>query len=78
MDSMISRECPFCGGTDVDIEQYWEPGTQSSQVYAVCRGCGARGRAFRIFYAEGYEKLEAVRKDAAYAWNTRRRKPGSK
>ena len=67
---MISRECPFCGNWDIDIEQDYMSGGQGSIVYVVCRTCGARTKDHRVFY--GQEPYDAIRQ-AAEQWNTRRR-----
>lgn len=70
MDEMIVSACPFCGNWDIDIEQDYRPGGQGSDVFVICRTCGARTRSYRVFYGE--QPDDAIRQ-AAEQWNTRRR-----
>lgn len=75
MDRFIERECPFCGSTDINIEQNHEPGTLFSQIFVICTNCGAQTRKRKVVAGQD---MEPILKEIAELWNTRRRKPVKK
>lgn len=68
METYELKVCPCCASSAVDIEQDWQYGGQSSEIFVVCRVCGTRSKSIKVNYGQDPEPaIEEVVK----TWNTR-------